>query len=220
MSQITNGKTAKNPIEIPKLIYIGDPMCSWCWGISEQLEKLLHYFNGQFSVELIMGGLRIGSGQIWDEQFKQFLEHHWSQVSEASGQEFNFNLLDLDAFDYNTEPSCRAVRVVRDLNPNLEFQFFRSIQYNFYVKNEDPTRIEFYLPVCRLLGIDFERFSELFASDQYITLTHQDFMKSRRLGVTGYPTLLLQDSNEYNIITTGFARFEGMKSTIEGFLDH
>jgi len=42
------------------LIYVVDPMCSWCWGFSPVLKELMRQYQGQISFQLMVGGLRPG----------------------------------------------------------------------------------------------------------------------------------------------------------------
>lgn len=54
--------------------YVGDPMCSWCWGISPVVKKLAEYCEQHgLSFVMTMGGLRAGGGDAWNSAFKDFL---------------------------------------------------------------------------------------------------------------------------------------------------
>jgi putative protein-disulfide isomerase len=64
-----------------KIIYVGDPMCSWCYGISKHLILLKNHFSN-LEFNIVVGGLRPGGGDVWDEQFKVFIQHHWKEVNE------------------------------------------------------------------------------------------------------------------------------------------
>ncbi|MEO0573357.1 MAG: hypothetical protein AAF039_16765 [Bacteroidota bacterium] len=97
---------ASNTSKGVEVIYIGDPMCSWCWGISKHLFKLRAYQKAtQGTFKIVVGGLRPGGGDAWDDKFKGYLRHHWDQVNKTSGQPFGSKLLDRDHFNYDTEPS-------------------------------------------------------------------------------------------------------------------
>ena len=41
---------------VRKLIYVGDPMCSWCWGFAPEIESLAD----DYPIEVVVGGLRPG----------------------------------------------------------------------------------------------------------------------------------------------------------------
>jgi len=44
--------------EQPTIIYIGDPMCSWCYGFAPELSKTIDHFDNKANLRLVMGGLR------------------------------------------------------------------------------------------------------------------------------------------------------------------
>jgi len=198
-----------------KIIYFGDPMCSWCWGISNDIEKLKNHYSDKFDFEMVMGGLRAGGGDPWNDQMKGFLKHHWQQVQAASGQPFKYDILDKDFFNYDTEPPCRAVRIVRDMAPGLEFDFYRAIQYKFYVENEDPGSSDFYRSICAKLKIPFKAFRPMFLSSVYCDIVKEDFKKASNYNVRGFPTIMLETKDKQLTICNGYASFEQMSDSIE-----
>jgi putative protein-disulfide isomerase len=127
-----NNKKAENNFKafsiqkepIGEILYFGDPMCSWCWGITNDLEMLKEHFKQELQFELILGGLRPGGGDKWDKKMKKMLKGHWGHVNDRTGQPFNYELFNWGNFNYDTEPPSRAVRVIRDLIPEEEFNFF------------------------------------------------------------------------------------------------
>ena len=75
------------------LIYFSDPMCSWCWGISQHIEALKSHYSKNLGWIMVMGGLRPGQNDDWNEDLKSLLRSHWEQVSHESGQPFNYDIL-------------------------------------------------------------------------------------------------------------------------------
>lgn len=200
-----------------ELIYIADPMCSWCYGFREEISQLKEHFAGKLSFSLIMGGLRPGGGEAWNDQFKDFLRRHWEEVGKRSGQVFNFDLLDWNHFHYDTEPPCRAVRVVRDLAPEKEFEFFKAVQYAFYNKNQDTNLIKTYQDICVEMGVSQIDFEARFLSDEYRNKTKEDFAFGANLGIRGFPSVIFRSGNRYGIVSRGYMTFEQMKSAVEHF---
>ena len=200
------------------LIYVGDPMCSWCWGIALHLDKLKEYYKNQLDFEVILGGLRPGGGDKWDENMKTMLRSHWEHVIDYSGQPFSFKLLDREEFNYDTEPACRAIRVVRDLSPVKEFPFFKAVQYKFYAKSEDPTELSFYQTICEELDISFKEFTDNFNSSAYSKRVVQDFLLAREYGITSFPTVILKIDDRVELITYGYSTFEQMRIKVEEVL--
>ena len=112
------------------IIYIGDPMCSWCYGFAPEITKVKEQYK-QLDFKLILGGLRPG-GTEKIQGMDMFLRHHWKEVNKKSGQPFSYEILKQKDFVYDTEPACRAVVVARELKPGIELDFFRAIQTQNY----------------------------------------------------------------------------------------
>lgn len=199
-----------------EIIYVGDPMCSWCYGIAKDLEKLKAYGEGEnIPFTIVVGGLRPGGGDPWTEQFKDFLKNEWSTINERTGQEFGNKLFQLDTFDYDTEPSCRALVTFRKLQPESELQLFEAIQRKFYFDNEDPKEVAFYASICKEYGIDFNAFTHLFQSEELQKETYKEFTLNREWGVKGYPTVLLKAKDQLFLISNGYTPFEDLKNRVK-----
>ena len=200
-----------------EIIYVGDPMCSWCWGFYPTLKQLSVYCTeklGRFRI--VVGGLRPGGGEPWNEEFRNFLRVHWQRVAELTGQPFGLGLLDRDRFNYDTEPACRAVVTARSLLPGVELGFFGAVQRKFYEESQDPTAPEFYSDICARFGIDSERFLQYFGSDEAVRETQKDFALARAWNVTGFPSVLLRTTDSIAKIASGFSTFEDLRRRIEG----
>lgn len=216
---ITRKKRNKPKKKRGKIIYFADPMCSWCWGISGHISAIKQKYAERLDFEMVMGGLRIGGGEQWDEKLKTFLKHHWEQVQKTSGQPFNFDLLSWDSFNYDTEPACRAVRIIRDLTPEKEYDFYREIQYQFYVENNDPSHSDFYRPICTQLDIPFKAFRPLFLSSVYCETIKEDFKRTVGYGVKGFPTVILEIDEQQINIADGYTETEEMSKRIDKSLE-
>ena len=101
-----------------RLIYFADPMCSWCWGFSPTINRVVERYGSDMVIEPIMGGLRAGNTELLDAKGKEYIRGHWQHVHKASGQPFDFTFFDRDDFVYDTEPACRAVVTMRRLKPD------------------------------------------------------------------------------------------------------
>lgn len=198
--------------EEAKLIYVGDPMCSWCYGVSNEMLAVKEHFD-ELPFEIVMGGLRPGNTQSMLD-LKDFLSHHWEDVAKASGQEFTYDILDRTDLTYDTEPPCRATVVVRHMKPEVAFAFFKAVQKSFYFENKNLHLVESYAPVLERLGIDLAEFERLFGSDEMKSATQADFQLASAMGVRGFPTLLLKRGDEVSVVANGYTSAESMIATI------
>ncbi|MDW3192571.1 MAG: DsbA family protein [Cytophagales bacterium] len=197
-----------------EIIYVGDPMCSWCWGISNHLQELKQHFS-EYNFSIVLGGLRPGGGDPWDDNFKAFLKHHWEEVTARSGQPFGYSLFDRESFNYDTEPPCRAVVASRKWLGDDVLAFYEAVSKKFYVDNEDPGEEEFYRSICEVFEIPFDEFLTAFESEEVKYQTKQDFLLNRQWGVRGYPTVLFKFQEQLYQINHGYSEFEAMKGVIE-----
>jgi len=191
-------------LDKPKLIYVGDPMCSWCYGFSDELAGVVDHYE-DMELEMVMGGLRPYNQQPMT-QLKDFLVHHWEEVQKASGQEFSYGILDSETITYDTEPPCRASVIVRSIAPEKELQFFAACQSAFYKENKNMHLAESYHHILEGLNISSSDFDGLFDSSAMKTLVKEDFVRSRELGINSFPTLLLENGDKKYIISRGYAK--------------
>lgn len=204
-----------------EILYVGDPMCSWCWSIAPALEALQDYAESRgLRFTVLVGGLRPGGGDAWTPQFKAFLRHHWEEISTRTGRPFSFGLLDHPHFNYDTEPPCRAVVTARALlreagRPERDLlAVFASIQEKFFVANQDPNEPAFYESICQRHALDFAAFRQRFESPSIKDQTLAEFNLVRRMGVNGFPTVLFRDGKTLREVAYGYAPGDEMIATV------
>ncbi|MEK7946242.1 DsbA family protein [Pigmentiphaga sp. YJ18] len=205
--------------------YFGDPMCSWCWGLSPSLKVLeAHATERGIGFQITVGGLRAGGGDPWIDGFKRFLRKEWTHVAEATGQPFGFTLLDRPSFNYDTEPACRAIVVARRLfaeggfPASSTYEFFSAVQRTFYVEGMDLSQSSSYVDACAATGLDLGRFTSAFASDEARKAAAQDFAKARNFEVRSFPTLLVERGGRMLPLSSGYATGRQMIDRLDALL--
>lgn len=208
-----------------KLVYIGDPMCSWCYGFGKELAALTRR-HPELPLQIIVGGLRAGGTEVLDQVGKQFRLAHWARVEAASGLPFNrAGLLARENFIYDTEPICRAVVAARIIAPQADLlHVFRTLQSGFYVDAADTTDGE----VLAGLGaqalteaghaIDAAAFLAVWQADATIAAARADFALARQLGVRSFPALLLERDGLLEFIGSGYASADELQTLLQQLL--
>ena len=200
------------------LWYIADPMCSWCWGFMPVIEKIRDEYTGQFELELLLGGLRPGTKDPMPPAQRQEILHHWETVHRITGQRFRFEGALPEGFIYDTEPASRGVVAVSLLNSVAVFPFFRAVQFAFYAEQQSVTNSVVLAQLAGNAGVDVQWFAQTFESDVAKNLTREHFHRSRRLGVSGFPTLIMQDKAGYSFLTRGYRPFQELAPKIDEWL--
>ena len=201
----------------PKIIYVGDPMCSWCYGIAPELQKLQKHYEGSMDIEVVAGGLRPYNTETMTD-LADFLKEHWEDVQRASGQPFKTEILNRADYVYDTEPSCRALVAVRQMKAEVALDFFRLIQEDFYYENVYLSEAEAFRSSVEEVGLNFDTFKKKFESDQLKLDVKQDFYRASQLGVRSFPTILLQANGRTTVISNGYSTVEDMTRKIENLL--
>lgn len=202
------------------LIYFADPMCSWCWGFAPVMTRLLDTFGDRLVLHMIMGGLRAGNEQAMDDAQKSYIRGHWEHVAERSGQPFHWAFFERDGFVYDTEPACRAVVVVRNIDARLAYAMMHAIQKAFYAEGRDVTSTDILTAIAEDVGAPPGTFRTAFESDDARQFTAQDFATTQSVGAPGFPTLLLgDDSEQLTVLANGYQPYDGIATRLEAALD-
>ena len=187
-----------------RLIYVMDPMCSWCWGFAPVAAALIaQAAEAGVSTRLVPGGLRMG-GSALDGSTRKYILEHWQAVAEATGQPFRFDGAMPDGFVYDTEPACRALVTARELDAERVWPLLALIQRSFYEQGVDVTRAPQLVELAEQAGFDRERFAQQFTSHDIRAATSADFSWVQDLGIAGFPTLLAERNGQLALLTNGY----------------
>jgi len=186
---------------VTEIIFVIDPMCSWCWGFHPIIEELRKRYSDTYNFSLVVGGLRTKGQMPWNEESKHYLAQNWNAVTQKTQQAFNFSLLNKKYFDYDTYPACRAIVTVRELwGEESVFEYLEKIQKAFYVKGEDTTSLKTLVKYVD----DKEKFLEFYKSDRCELLMHHDFSKARSMGANSFPSVIKIDKEGHMICLKGY----------------
>jgi len=186
-----------------KLIYIADPMCSWCYGFGPELAKLLAR-HPDAAVDVVMGGLRPFNTQPTTQEFREMLRGHWHHVATASGLPFSETALEQPGFVYDTEPACRAVVTAREMDAGKTLAYLKAVQAAFYRDGRDVTRGDELADIAGECGLERDTFRMQLDSEIMRGHTREDFARTQSLGVGGFPTLGVLHGSQVYLVTSGY----------------
>ncbi len=201
------------------LLYITDPMCSWCWGFSPVMEQIIETYRDHLPLQILVGGLRPGNTERFDDSRRDYILGHWHTVHERTGQPFDFTFQMGPDFTYNTEPASRALLIVRDLSPSQTFPFLKVLQKAFYVYNQDVTKEEILMELASSYVDEPHQFLERFHSTHTKQEVWKEFDYCRQLGVEGFPTLLGKEGEHLTPISHGYQPIEILAPIIDSWLN-
>ncbi|PVY42482.1 putative protein-disulfide isomerase [Pontibacter virosus] len=202
-------------LDVPHLIYVMDPMCSWCYGFAPVLHRLKKEQEGKLNFKLVLGGLRPGTTEPMGDEMKAAIKQHWQEVEKATEQTFDFGFFERESFVYDTEPACRAVVTMRYLQPEKELEMAEEVQRAFYARNNDVTKAEVLAEIALGLGIAEDTFLEKFHSDEMKEKTQQDFLIARHLQANAFPSVYLLVGHNLSLLSRGYYLYDALKAKLE-----
>lgn len=202
----------------PHLVYIADPMCSWCYGFAPVIGAIAAHFGDRLPVRLMMGGLRAGNTVAMTAKDRDYIRSAWQRVNAASGQPFDFAFFERPHFVYDTEPACRAVVTVRGLARDKALAYKAAVSRAFYGHNRDTTDGEVLADIAAEQGLDRDVFLVAFNSADVRNETFRDFLMAKDMGVEGFPCLIAGTGEPYALVTSGFRPLDGMIEALETWL--
>ena len=209
------------------LVYVGDPMCSWCYGFGVPLHQLLEQLPG-VPLAVVLGGLRAFNQEVMPETLKSTLHHHWREVTKRSGKPFGTGQFDREGFIYDTEPACRAVVTIRAHAAEHTLAMYHAIQHAFYAMGRDITQTSVLADVwqelvdSKILGdVEFSSsgFIEAFESDSIKTQTRNDFAMVQQWGIRGFPALIAVVNGEAQLVSNGYMEADEMLQRVQQVFD-
>jgi putative protein-disulfide isomerase len=201
-----------------KLIYVGDPLCSWCYGFGPQLEALLAARPAP-NLSIVVGGLRPYTTEPMPEERKAEIAGYWQRVRDLTGAQIaaledNTAMARAD-FIYDTEPACRAVVTARTLDAARSLDVFHAIQRAFYRDGHDVTQPEVLADIAAEHGFDRAQFLAQLTSERMRDATRTDFELAAGWGIRGFPALVIEHDQQLALFAGGYTPAEQLLQRLD-----
>ncbi|VTL97409.1 DSBA oxidoreductase [Pseudomonas aeruginosa] len=150
-----------------RLLYVMDPMCSWCWGFAPVAEALARQAAADaVAFHLVAGGLRAGHGAALDPNTRSYILRPLADGAAGHRPAVPLRRRTADGFVYDTEPACRALVAARSLDEACAWPLVKAIQQAFYAEGLDVTRAAVLTDLAEAVGIPRIEFAAAFDSGE------------------------------------------------------
>jgi len=187
------------------LIYVHDPMCSWCWGFSPVLDRLMSDLPNEVGVRRLLGGLAPDSAVPMPDTTRDYVQGQWRRVQQViPGTEFNFDFWTRCAPRRSTYPACRAVIAARSQGRHFDPAMTRAIQRAYYLEARNPSDIATLVDLARETGLDPELFEHDLESSATRRQLDDEIAEARTLGVRGFPSLVMEVDGTHQAVAVRY----------------
>jgi putative protein-disulfide isomerase len=201
------------------LIYVHDPMCSWCFGFSKSLQTLLDELPADIKVKRLLGGLAPDSDEPMSEATRNMVRQNWQRIQQAiPGVLFNYDFWNNCEPRRSTYPACRAVIAARQQGDDFDDLMTRQIHQAYYQQARNPSDDSTLIELADEIGLDQQAFSDDLATKETQQRLLEEISLSTSLGVNGFPSLVMEYNGRYELIQTNYTKADSMLSQINAVL--
>ena len=215
-----------NPLpapNLPELLYLHDPLCAWCYGLSPAIQRLQAELAGRLDVSVLCGGMVVGTeagplAESWEALCPALAE-----IEAVAGAPFggSFRALgEAGTCRYDSEPPSRAIVAFRQLtqDPARTVVFAHAVQQALFRDGHDLNQATTYLPLLEPFGVDAADFLSRWAAPETARTAQQEFAAVGRIGVQGFPTLVVRIGEQGYVLARGYQPYEQLRAGLEQLL--
>jgi len=198
-----------------KIIYFTDPICSACWGIEPQLRRMKMEYGEFVDVQYYMGGLLpkwegFNGGGI---SKPSDVYHHWEEVSHYYEMPMVGDVWLNDPLPSSFPPSI-AFKAAQMQDNDKALKFLRRLREMVFVEAKNISRPEIIAEAATWAGLDAKKIDSD-SKGPALQLFEQDLQTARQMGVRGFPTVFVQDSNGNRLTVYGVRNYDEFAASIQ-----
>ena len=202
------------------LIYVHDPMCSWCWGFTNVYQQLIERLPAEVEICRLVGGLAPDSDMPMPESMQAMLQQTWHRIEMMiPGTQFNFEFWNRCAPRRSTYPACRAVIAAREQGEKFDLLMTQVIQLAYYQQARNPSDNETLIELAGEIGLDVDRFTKKLLDPNTHQLLLDEINSARSIGIDGFPSLMLEHGGQYYSILSNYTDVQPILNQINADLD-
>lgn len=190
---------------LPTLVYVHDPMCSWCWAFAPAFDALCAHLGEHILIRRLLGGLAPDSDAPMSTAMQGKLVQTWQTIQEqVPGTRFNFDFWTGCQPRRSTWPACRAVIAARSLEPAAESAMIRAIQRAYYLQARNPSDRQTLVDLANECGLDVSRFADMLDSAHVHAELDREMASARAMGANSFPSLRVAIDGELLPLTVHY----------------
>lgn len=207
---------------LPRLWYAYDALCGWCYGFSPVMQELYREYASVLEFEVFSGGMirgdRIGAIGEVAPYISWAYKHVEERTGVVFGEKFLHGVLAEGTAIFTSIPAALAMAVLKRSKPLQALAFAHRLQTAIYFDGIQPSRYEVYGEYAQEFGFDAKEFTEQMRQPATLEAAEAEFALCARLGITGFPTVLLQQGQTLTLLAQGYTDAHMLKERINTLL--
>lgn len=205
------------------LYYVTDPICSHCWALEPTLRRLKEEYGHYFNFHTVMGGLleKWGDGPVNPANGisgPADVAGHWREVGEYSRMPIDGSLMITNPVQSSFPPS-RVYKVIQKKHGDEKAnEYLRRAREELFAFNANIAEVSVMIENVNNLGLDGEEIVKEAGGPIGQQLLNEDFALTAKLGVRGFPTIIMVNEEDKGVKMVGSRALEYYVSGLEQVL--
>ncbi|MCZ6888384.1 MAG: DsbA family protein [Gammaproteobacteria bacterium] len=198
--------------------FVTDPMCSWCWGMTPDIETTMHDLP-ELAYDLSVGGINLDSTKPVGRYGKSQLDKLWDEVTVVTGQTFSHQVQ--PGTVYNSMLPCLAIEAMRGLIDAPPFGYTHRLQQRFFAEGVNVNDLQTLLATAAEFDVDEERLRRDMDSQAVRERARWGFENARRYGTNALPSVLVSnDDSDFRLLAGGYVNAEALTEELRRNFSH
>ena len=198
------------------MIYVHDPMCSWCYGFEPVRRQLFDTVAGKLQIKRLLGGLAPDSEAPIPAATQAMIRQAWQRIEQViPGTRFNHDFWHLCEPRRSTYPASRAVIAARAQGVEFDELMTARIQQAYYQQARNPSDDDTLIELASDLGLDRGRFAEDLNSAPTQSQLLAEIQSARSIGINSFPSVAVLSQGILSHIGLDYNNADAMLRQIE-----
>ena len=198
------------------VIFVTDPMCSWCWGMAPEIERARRDGAAEFDFDCLLGGINVGSSGPVSDFARARLADVWRRVVSVTQAHFGSGLPPGD-FVYNSVPACVAVEAMREVTAAPPFEFVHRLQTRFFTEGVDVGNELVLIREAVAAGANESRFVGAFRSPATLARVRAGFELAKAF-TSALPSVQVDVAGKRGLVAGGYVDAPTLLESVRGYL--
>ena len=198
----------------PRLIYVYDALCGWCYGFSPVIRRFHDTYHDQFTFDVMSGGMMTGPRSQPISESMGYVRSALQIVEEQTGVEFGQayveNILDPGTYISDSSKPGQAMTLFRVLQTGRDIEFAATLQNALYRDGIDLNVDAHYGPLVEPYGVDPDEFVAHLNDAAIIDQTTQEFSLVAQMGINGFPSVIIEKGEELFLVARGYLPYDDL----------
>lgn len=195
--------------------YIYDALCGWCYGFSKTFHRFYDRYESNIQFHVLSGGMVRGEKEGPIGEVAGYIQDAYKEVEQRTGVKFGEKFIDgtlkEGSAHFTSIRTSVAMTVMKLSSPEKQVPYALSLQKAIYQDGVEPTDDMAFAKIASKFGQDTTQFLALMKQDRVLKRTEQEFDAVNKMGVKGFPTVIIQMGDKAVPIAKGYTELADLE---------